>query len=59
MGKAKLDTQYLWRKKNLMKYEFTLNKATNKVAYEHFSKQPNRRLYLIKLIEEDAKRGKK
>jgi len=43
-----------WRKGNLMRYEFTLNKNTNKQAYEHFSKITNKRSYLISLIEKDA-----
>lgn len=56
MGRTKLETLYKWKKNNLKRYEFALNKVTNKVAYEHLEKQPNKRAYLIKLIEDDAKK---
>ena len=56
MGKVKPETQMKWKKENLKRYEFALNKTTNKLAYEHLEKQPNKRAYLIKLIEEDAKK---
>lgn len=56
MGRTKLETLYKWKKNNLKRYEFALNKVTNKIAYEHLEKQPNKRAYLIKLIEDDAKK---
>lgn len=56
MSKIKPETQMKWKKENLKRYEFALNKTTNKIAYEHLEKQPNKRAYLIKLIEEDAKK---
>lgn len=57
MGKVKLETQYKWKKDNLKRYEFALNKNTNKLAYEHLEKQPNKRAYIISLIEKDAKKN--
>ena len=51
-----IENELKWRKENIKRYEFTLNKNTNKTAYEHLEKQPNKRAYLIKLIEEDAKK---
>lgn len=56
MGRTKLETLYKWKKNNLKRYEFALNKVTNKIAYEHLEKQENKRAYLIKLIEDDAKK---
>ena len=57
MGKIKLETQYKWKKENLKRYEFALNKTTNKLAYEHLEKQPNKRAYIISLIEKDAEKN--
>lgn len=56
MGKTKSETMIKWRKENVKRYEFYLNKSVNKTAYEHLEKQPNKREYLIKLIENDAKK---
>lgn len=57
MGRTKLETQYAWRKANIKRYEFALNKVTNKVAYDHLEKQTNKRQYIISLIEKDAKKN--
>lgn len=58
MGKIKPQTQYKWKKENLKRYEFALNKTTNKDVYEHLEKQPNKRAYLIGLIEKDLENEK-
>jgi len=53
VGKRILEHDYAWRKKNLRRYNFTLNKVTNKEIYEHLEMQVNKRDYLIKLIRKD------
>lgn len=57
MGKVKLETQYKWKKENLKRYTFEVNKVTNKDVYEHFEKQPNKREYLLNLIRKDIKKA--
>lgn len=52
-----IENELKWRKENIRRYEFTLNKTTNKLAYEHLEKQPNKRAYIISLIEKDAKKN--
>ena len=50
-----MENTYKWRKENIKRYEFTLHKKNNKLVYEHLEKQPNKRAYIISLIEKDAK----
>ena len=48
-----MDNTYAWRKANLKRYIFELNKVTDKDVYEHMEKQTNKRKYLIDLIRKD------
>lgn len=50
-----MDKMYAWRKLNLKRYSFDLNKVTDKDVYDHLEKQPNKRDYIINLIKEDIK----
>lgn len=48
-----LENEVRWRKENIRRYSFTLNKVTNKDVCEHLEKQKNKRQYLIDLIQKD------
>ena len=56
MGRDK-DHNYAWRKENLKRCDFYLNRTNDKEVIEHLEKQPNKREYLIRLIQEDMERG--
>lgn len=51
-----LENEVRWRKENIRRYSFTLNKVTNKDVYEHLEKQKNKRAYLIELIKKDLEK---
>ena len=55
MGRDK-NQMYKWRKDNQKRIEFYLHKELNKDVLEWLEKQPNKREYIIKLIEDDMKR---
>ena len=42
-----------WRKENIKRYEFTLNKTNEKDVMEYLDTKPNKREYLINLIRKD------
>ncbi len=51
-----MEKLYAWRKENIKRYSFELNKTTEKEVFEHLEKQPNKRDYLISLIKKDMKK---
>ena len=48
-----MDNMYSWRKKTQKRYEFYVNKETEKDVYEWLESQDNKRQYLIDLIKGD------
>lgn len=48
-----MERNYSWRKENLKRVDFYLNKKNESDVIEHLDKQPNRREYLINLIRKD------
>ena len=49
------ENDYAWRKSNIRRYSFTINKTNDKDVLDHLEKQPNKREYLIGLIRKDMK----
>ena len=56
MAKEKNMATLKWRKEQIKRIEFYLHKELDKEALEWLEKQPNKREYLIRLIEEDRKK---
>lgn len=56
MAKEKNMATLKWRKEQIKRIEFYLHKELDKDALEWLEKQPNKREYLIRLIEEDRKK---
>lgn len=55
MGRDKTKN-YEWRKANLKRCDFYLNKTNDKDVIDHLDKQANKREYIINLIREDIKK---
>lgn len=53
-----MDKNYQWRKEKLKRFDFFLNRETEKDVCEWLEKQPNRRQYLISLIKGDMNENK-
>ena len=58
MGKEKNMATLKWRKESIKRIEFYLHKELDKDTLEWLEKQPNKREYLINLINADMKRKK-
>ena len=52
------DKDYEWRKKNIVRYELSLNVSTEKDVIRHLKRKDNKRAYIIELIRKDIKNGK-
>lgn len=52
-----MSNMYKWRKENQKRYEFYLHRELDKNAMEWLEKQPNKREYLIRLINADREKN--
>ena len=51
-----MDNMYKWRKANLKRLAFDLNKTAEKDVIDHLEKQKNKKEYIVKLIRDDIKK---
>lgn len=51
-----MENLYKWRRNNIKKISFELNKTNDKDVIDHLEKQPNKRDYLIGLIRKDIRK---